>query len=170
VWRGLSVDWDGVAHGGRQQRVAQLEMQLSRMQGEAKKNEGAGKAAMSKEKEWAIEKEIYAKRELAWEAKSREHAAQLSELEEHWRGRVEAAMADMSAHPALETLRRENARLQQEVMSLTAQVSECVCVRVRACVSGGHACGRAALSLCVSLSLSLSLSLSACMRQISSCC
>ena len=60
----------------------------------------------------------------AYEQKENQYAEKLAAVEDAWRKKVQDAMADMSAHPALESLRRENDELKQQLSSLTAQLRQ----------------------------------------------
>ena len=102
---------------------ADLQAQLAQAQGALAQAGSASADLKRKQSEWEVEKQVYQKREMVWEQRERDYKIRLEEQEKQWRAKVEAALQDMSAHPALASLQRENDRLQQEVSALQAQLN-----------------------------------------------
>lgn len=102
---------------------ADLKAQLAQAQGALSQAGSASADLARKLSEWEVEKQVYQKREMVWEQRERDYKARLEEQEKQWRAKVDAALQDMSAHPALASVQRENERLKQEVGALQMELS-----------------------------------------------
>lgn len=119
-----------------------LKAQLEQAQGALAQAGSASANLERKQSEWEVEKQVYQKREMVWEQREHDYKVRLEEQEKQWRAKVEAALQDMSAHPALASLQRENERLHQEVSALQAQLSSMQMLNGGTDGSGGGAGNR----------------------------